>query len=115
VVLHDLGLRKELPPQSKDNAAQRVAYSAIVRMGVGSVIRGFAIYKPVQMQWLTTLCGGYEAARAEHFTLTVGYALFFVIHLAQVIRAGWNNFRGMVAGYEIVPEKESPTPQSTQP
>lgn len=112
VVLHDLGLRKELPPQTKYNAAQRVAYSAIIVMGLGSVLTGFAIYKPVQLGWLTAALGGYEAARAEHFILTVGYVLFFVIHLAQVIRAGYNNFRGMVAGFEIVREKE---PHSTPP
>lgn len=114
VVLHDLGLRKELPPQTKYNAAQRVAYSAIIVMGLGSVLTGFAIYKPVQLGWLTAALGGYEAARAEHFILTVGYVLFFVIHLAQVIRAGWNNFRGMVAGFEIVREKEPQPTQQTQ-
>ena len=32
--------------------------------------------------------------------------LFFVIHIAQVIRAGWNNFRAMVTGYELTPQKE---------
>lgn len=114
VVLHDLGLRKELPPQTKYNAAQRVAYSAIIVMGLGSVLTGFAIYKPVQLGWLTAALGGYEAARAEHFILTVGYVLFFVIHLAQVIRAGWNNFRGMVAGFEIVREKEPQPTEQTQ-
>jgi thiosulfate reductase cytochrome b subunit len=114
VVLHDLGLRKELPPQTKYNAAQRVAYSAIIVMGLGSVLTGFAIYKPVQLGWLTAALGGYEAARAEHFILTIGYVLFFVIHLAQVIRAGYNNFRGMVAGFEIVREKEPQPTQQTQ-
>lgn len=114
VVLHDLGLRKELPPQTKYNAAQRVAYSAIIVMGLGSVLTGFAIYKPVQLGWLTAALGGYEAARAEHFILTVGYVLFFVIHLAQVIRAGYNNFRGMVAGFEIVREKDPQPTQQTQ-
>jgi hypothetical protein len=29
-----------------------------------------------------------------------------VIHIIQVIRAGWNNFRSMVAGYELVPVTE---------
>jgi len=28
--------------------------------------------------------------------------LFFVVHVVQVARAGWNNFRAMVTGYEIV-------------
>ncbi len=105
VLLHDLHIRKTAPPQTKYNAAQRVAYSMIILMGFGSVITGFAIYKPVQIQWLTGICGGYEAARIEHFILTVGYVLFFVIHIIQVILAGWNNFRAMIAGFEVVKEK----------
>jgi hypothetical protein len=66
------------------------------------LITGLAIYKPVQLGWLTWLLGGYEAARVEHFVLTLGYVLFFVVHISQVIRAGWNNFRAMVTGYEVV-------------
>jgi thiosulfate reductase cytochrome b subunit len=104
VLLHDLHIRKTEPPKSKYNSAQRIAYTMIIFMGFGSILTGFAIYKPVQVQWLTNLCGGYEAARLEHFILTVGYVLFFVIHLMQVILAGWNNFRAMVAGFEVIKE-----------
>ena len=74
----------------------------IIFMGLGSLLTGFAIYKPVQIQWLTNICGGYEAARLEHFLLTVGYVLFFLIHIIQVILAGWNNFRAMIAGFEVI-------------
>ena len=102
VVLHDLGIRKQAPAQLKYNAAQKVAYSMIILMGFGSIITGLAIYKPVQLEWLTNICGGYEAARMEHFILTVGYVLFFIIHILQVIKAGWNNFRAMVAGFEVI-------------
>jgi len=105
VLLHDLHIRKMLPPQNKYNAAQRIAYTSIVFMGFGSVITGLAIYKPVQFYWLTWLCGGYHAARVEHFILTIGYVLFFIIHIVQVAIAGWNNFRSVVAGYEIIHEK----------
>ena len=77
---------------------------SIILMGVGSLLTGLAIYKPAQLGWMATLLGGYQAARVEHFLLTVGYVGFFVVHIAQVIRAGWNNFRAMVMGYEIVPE-----------
>src|SRR5947209_1949229 len=77
VLLHDLHIRKTIPPQSKYNAAQRIAYSAIIIMGIGSLITGLSIYKPVQFGWLTWLCGGYEAARVEHFILTIGYCVFF--------------------------------------
>jgi thiosulfate reductase cytochrome b subunit len=45
-------------------------------------------------------------ARAEHFLLTVGYVLFFVVHIVQVVRAGWNNFRAMVTGYELAQTEE---------
>ena len=100
VVLYDLHLRKQLPPQDKYNAAQQVTYTAIVVMGIGSVITGFSIYKPTQLGWLTALCGGYETARLIHFALTIGYIGFFVIHIAQVARAGWNNFQSIITGYE---------------
>ncbi|KAA2238423.1 thiosulfate reductase [Chitinophaga agrisoli] len=108
VLLHDLHLRKTMPPQGKYNAAQRVAYTAIIFMGIGSVLTGLAIYKPVQLYWLCWLCGGYHIARILHFILTVGYVFFFLIHIVQVILAGWNNFRSVVSGFEVV-NKQDPT------
>jgi thiosulfate reductase cytochrome b subunit len=108
VVLHDLHLRRQPLPRRKFNGAQRLAYTGIIAMGAGSLLTGLAIYKPVQFAWLTWLLGRYEMARWEHFWLTIGYVLFFLIHIAQVIRAGWNNFRAMVTGYELVPAEERP-------
>jgi thiosulfate reductase cytochrome b subunit len=106
VVLHDLRLRKTPLPRAKFNGAQRLAYTGVIMMGAGSLLTGLAIYKPTQLAWLTSLLGGYPWARAEHFALTIGYVLFFFIHITQVIRAGWNNFRAMVTGYELVPARE---------
>ncbi|HEX8169904.1 MAG TPA: cytochrome b/b6 domain-containing protein [Thermoanaerobaculia bacterium] len=100
VMLHDLRIRKEPLPPGKFNGAQRIAYTAVIVMGAGSLLSGIAIYKPVQFAWLTALFGGYPAARFVHFWLTVGYVIFFVVHIAQVVRAGWNNFRAMVIGVE---------------
>jgi len=104
VVLHDLGIRKAPLPADKYNAAQRIAYSSIILMGIGSLLTGLAIYKPIQLAWLTTLLGGYAMARLLHFALTIGYVLFFMVHLAQVARAGWNNFRSMITGFSVVDE-----------
>jgi thiosulfate reductase cytochrome b subunit len=101
VTLYDLGLCKELPPQGKYNGAQRIAYTGIVLMGLGSLITGVAIFRYVQFSWLTRLLGGYPAARMEHFLLTLGYCGFFLLHIFQVIRAGWNNARAMINGYEV--------------
>jgi hypothetical protein len=62
VTLYELHLRKSRPTQGKYNAAQRIAYSAVVLMAVGSVITGLATYKPVQLGWLDGLLGGYQQA-----------------------------------------------------
>lgn len=102
VFLHDLGLHVRLPEQEKYNAAQQLSYTGIVLMGVLSVVTGLAIYKPAQLGWLATLLGGYKMARLWHFALTIGYVAFFVVHVAQVVQTGWNNFRSMVIGYELV-------------
>ncbi len=104
VTLHDLGLYKRPLPARKFNAAQQIAYTSIILMGVGSLVTGVAIYRPSQFAWLTWLLGGYRAARLEHFWLALGCVLFFAVHVAQVVRAGWNNFRAMVTGYELVEE-----------
>jgi thiosulfate reductase cytochrome b subunit len=102
VMLHDLGIRKEPLPERKFNGAQRIAYTGVVLMGAGSVLTGLAMLKPTQLWWLTTLFGGYQMARFWHFALTLGYVGFVGIHLAQVARAGWNNFQAMVTGSEVV-------------
>lgn len=107
VTLHDLHLRRGLPPQGKYNGAQRIAYTGIILMGAASVITGLSIYKPTQVAWLTGLLGGYEWARWEHFWLMIGFVLFFMVHVVQVIAAGWNNFRSMVAGYELTPAEDA--------
>jgi len=101
VTLVDLHLRKGLPPQKKYNGAQKLAYTSVILMGAGSLLTGLAIYKPTQTHWLTTILGGYEMARWEHFWLTMAFVGFFLVHVAQVILAGWNNFRSMVSGLEV--------------
>lgn len=102
VLLHDLHLTRKAPPRRKFNGAQQIAYCSVVLMGLGSLLTGLAIYKPVQLAWLVRGLGGYPAARFEHFWLTLAYVPFFLIHVAQVIRAGWNNFRSMITGLEVV-------------
>lgn len=106
VVLHDLHLTKNFPSQKKYNAAQRIAYTVVIFMGLGSVLTGLSIYKPIQFRTLISLFGGYEWARIEHFTLTILFALFFLVHVIQVILAGWNNFQSMVTGFFVLKKDE---------
>ena len=113
VTLHDMHIVKKLPPQGKYNDAQRIAYTSVILMGAGSVISGLAIYKPLQLAWLTNLMGGYDWARWIHFWLTIGFVMFFVVHVLQVILAGWSNFRSIITGYEIVDAENEPAEANT--
>ncbi len=110
-VLHDLHIRRDPAPPQTFNGAQQFAYSGIVLMGLGSLVTGVAIYKPVQFGWLDALLGGYMMARFFHFWITIGYLVFFAVHIAQVARAGWNNFRSMVIGYEL---RDGASPEVTR-
>src|SRR5260370_26661861 len=107
VTLHDLGLRKNHLPQGKFNGAQRLAYKGVILMGAGSLLTGLAIYKPTQLHVITALLGSYEMARWLHFWLTIAFVGFFLVHVAQVIRAGWNSFRAMIIGYQILPAESA--------
>ena len=67
VVLHDLRIRKQPLPRRKFNGAQRLAYTGVVAMGAGSLLTGLAIYKPVQVAWLTALPGRVSDGPARAF------------------------------------------------
>jgi len=89
------------PQQTKYNPFQRLAYGLINLMAVGAVVTGLAIWKPTSLHLITTLCGGYQSARLLHFWLTIGFCLFFFVHLLQVARAGWKNLRSMIVGVQV--------------
>ncbi len=102
VVLNDLGIRQHTPHSTKYNGAQRIAYTGVVLLGLGEVVTGLPIYFK---NWtgFANLLGGQDAIRVEHFAFMLGIIAFVVVHLVQVARAGWNNFRSMVIGIEVVP------------
>jgi thiosulfate reductase cytochrome b subunit len=67
------------------NAAQRAAYLVIILCGLVLVLSGLAIWKPVQMQELAALFGGYEGARIVHFLAMALLVLIIVVHVLMVI------------------------------
>jgi thiosulfate reductase cytochrome b subunit len=104
-ILHDLGFGEAVPQAGKFNSAQRFAYTGVILLVLLEVLSGFAIFKPVQLSWLTDCFGGYKGARLVHFIVMITLCGFILMHLLQVIRAGWNNFRAMVAGFEVEDDK----------
>jgi thiosulfate reductase cytochrome b subunit len=67
------------------NAVQRLAYVAVLMLGVLAIASGLALWKPVQLAALTTVFGGYEVARRIHFAIMAGIVLFILLHLFLVL------------------------------
>jgi thiosulfate reductase cytochrome b subunit len=97
--LYYLRLRKDHPPQGKHNALQKGAYTFIVALGAIAALSGFALYKPVQLAWLTTLFGGYELARYWHFVTVWLFVGFTLLHVVLVFLVDPASLRGMITGW----------------
>lgn len=79
------------------NAVQRLLYLGVILAGVGVVASGLAIWKPVQLQELTALFGGYEGARYVHFFDMAVIAGFIVIHIVMALLVP-KSLRAMIRG-----------------
>jgi thiosulfate reductase cytochrome b subunit len=88
-------------PRSGDkyNALQRLSYFAMPVAGTLAILSGWAVHKPMQMQWLATMFGGYDAARVWHFWLMWVFVLFVVPHVVLVFADGWDTVRSMLVGW----------------
>ena len=49
------------------------------------------------------LLGGRHTVHTIHKVLMFGIIAFVLVHVVQVIRAGWPSIRSMLSGYDIVP------------
>ena len=67
------------------NAVQKLLYLVVICAGVSQVITGFAIWKPMQLSWLTALFGGFQGARLVHFLGMSVIVGFLVVHVALAI------------------------------
>jgi thiosulfate reductase cytochrome b subunit len=94
-----LHLSKEHPPQGKHNALQKGAYSFIVVLGMLSVLSGLALWKPIQLAWLTGLFGGYELARYWHFVAVWLFAALIIVHVILVFVVDPASLRAMITGW----------------
>jgi thiosulfate reductase cytochrome b subunit len=94
-----LRLRPEHPVQGKHNPLQKLAYTLIVVTGGLATASGFAIYKPVQLSWLTAVFGGYELARYWHFLFVWVFVAFTLVHVVLVLLVDPASLRSMITGW----------------
>jgi thiosulfate reductase cytochrome b subunit len=79
------------------NAVQKLLYLGVIVAGVVIVLSGLSIWKPVQLQWLTALFGGYDAARYVHFFAMSAIVLFLVVHVVVALLVP-KSLRAMIIG-----------------
>ncbi len=92
------------------NAVQRLLYIVVLLLGVVAVASGLSLWKPVQLQVLANLLGGYETARRIHFLAMSGIVGFTIVHLALVVLVP-STLRAMITGRARVhaePEEFTP-------
>jgi len=82
---------------SKYNYVQKLLYAGIIAVGVVIVLSGLSIWKPVQLQYLTALFGGYDVARYVHFVCMSAIVAFLVIHVALALLVP-RSLRAMIIG-----------------
>ncbi len=108
-----LFVRKDHPRQGKHNALQRLAYFALPIVGIVQVLTGIAIWKPVQLGWLTSVFGGYVWARYWHFVAMTGLVVLAVGHVFMVFAVDPYSIRSMITGgYD---ESKSPEARNARP
>jgi thiosulfate reductase cytochrome b subunit len=82
---------------TKYNYVQKLLYAGIIIVGVLIVLSGLSIWKPVQLQWLTALFGGYDAARYVHFFCMAAIVAFMVVHVVLALIVP-KSLRAMIIG-----------------
>ena len=82
---------------TKYNYVQKLLYAGIIVVGVLIVLSGVSIWKPVQLQYLTALFGGYDVARYVHFFCMAAICAFLVLHVALAVLVP-KSLRAMIIG-----------------
>ncbi|HEY8164415.1 MAG TPA: cytochrome b/b6 domain-containing protein [Gemmatimonadaceae bacterium] len=126
-----LWLRPRHPVQGKFNALQRGTYFVLPIIGIVAVVSGIAIWKPVQLAWLTNLLGGYVWARYWHFLAMLALVVLSMIHIFMIFATDPYSLRAMTTGgynprnspearnarpfYHLLPQPEAHDPISDYP
>ena len=82
---------------SKYNNVQKLLYAGIIVVGIVIVLSGLSIWKPVQLQYLTALFGGYDVARYVHFACMAAICAFLVVHVVLALLVP-KSLRAMIIG-----------------
>jgi Ni/Fe-hydrogenase b-type cytochrome subunit len=101
------------PHQGKHNALQKSAYFTMPIVGIFAVLTGIAVWKPVELQPLTSLFGGYVWARYWHFMAMLALVILALGHIFMVFAVDPYSLPSIITGnYD---ETKSPEARNARP
>ena len=108
-----LFVRRDHPHQGKHNAMQKATYFALPLLAIVLVLTGLAIWKPVQLGWITSIFGGYVWARYWHFMTMIALIALSFVHIFMVFAVDPYSMQSMITGgyrEELSPEARNARP-----
>ena len=75
-------------PKRKNYAWHRLVYTAIIPVLLLAILSGLAMYKPVQLHWLSGLFGSWQNLRTVHFITVPTVILFTIAHSLLALKVG---------------------------
>jgi thiosulfate reductase cytochrome b subunit len=88
------------------NPVQRLMYLGVIGLLMLLVASGLALWKPVQLQGLASVFGGYEGARFVHFYAMTALVAFLVLHITLAFSVK-GVLRAMIVGKMLPRSKTS--------
>ncbi|MEL6299424.1 MAG: cytochrome b/b6 domain-containing protein [Pseudomonadota bacterium] len=85
---------------------QRLLYLGCFALLALALLSGLVLWKPVQLQALASVVGGYELARRIHFWSMTGLGAFIAVHLTMVLVAP-STLLGMLFGARVPRSEKS--------
>jgi Ni/Fe-hydrogenase b-type cytochrome subunit len=108
-----LFVSKTHPHQGKHNAMQKATYFFLPILAILQVLTGLAIWKPVQLGWITALFGGYVWARYWHFMTMLALIVLSFAHIFMVFAVDPYSLQSMITGgyrEDLSPEARNARP-----
>jgi thiosulfate reductase cytochrome b subunit len=75
-------------PKRKNYAWHRLVYTGIIPVLLLAILSGLAMYKPVQLYWLSWLFGSWQTLRTVHFITVPTVILFTIAHSLLALKVG---------------------------
>lgn len=70
---------------SRYNGVQKLLYAGVLGAILLVILSGFAIWKPVQLGFITSFMGGFQGARIVHFLAMSAITGFITVHVAMAL------------------------------